>query len=41
MLVSLASTNYLIDTEVPNLLFEFIRSQINRKLTFLILVNHK
>lgn len=37
--VSLASTNYLIDTEVPNRLFEFIRSHIDSKLTFLILLN--
>ena len=37
--VSLASTNYLIDTEVPNRLFEFIRSHIDSKLTFLVLLN--
>ena len=37
--VSLASTNYLIDTEVPNRLFEFVRSHIDSKLTFLILLN--
>lgn len=37
--VSLASTNYLIDTEVPNRLFEFIRSHIDSKLTFLMLLN--
>lgn len=37
--VSLASTNYLIDTEVPNRLFEFIKSHIDSKLTFLILLN--
>jgi tripartite ATP-independent transporter DctM subunit len=36
---SLASTNYLIDTEVPNRLFEFIRSHIDSKLTFLMLLN--
>jgi tripartite ATP-independent transporter DctM subunit len=37
--VSLASTNYLIDTEVPTRLFELIRAQIDSKLTFLILLN--
>lgn len=37
--VSLASTNYLIDTEVPNRLFDFIRSHVDSKLTFLILLN--
>jgi len=37
--VSLASTNYLIDTEVPNRLFDFIKSHIDSKLTFLILLN--
>lgn len=37
--VSLASTNYLIDTEVPTRLFEFIRQHIDDKLTFLILLN--
>ena len=37
--VSLASTNYLIDTEVPTRLFEVIREQIDSKLTFLILLN--
>lgn len=37
--VSLASTNYLIDTEVPNRLFEFISSHIDSKLTFLMLLN--
>ncbi len=37
--VSLASTNYLIDTEVPNKLFDFVRSHIDSKLTFLILLN--
>jgi tripartite ATP-independent transporter DctM subunit len=37
--VSLASTNYLIDTEVPNRLFEFIREHIDSKLTFLMLLN--
>jgi C4-dicarboxylate transporter DctM subunit len=37
--VSLASTNYLIDTEVPTRLFEFVRAHIDSKLTFLILLN--
>jgi len=37
--VSLASTNYLIDTEVPSRLFDAVRSQIDSKLTFLILLN--
>jgi tripartite ATP-independent transporter DctM subunit len=37
--VSLASTNYLIDTEVPVRLFEFVKSKIDSQLTFLILLN--
>ena len=37
--VSLASTNYLIDTEVPTRLFEFIQQHIDSKLTFLMLLN--
>jgi TRAP-type C4-dicarboxylate transport system permease large subunit len=37
--VSLATTNYLIDTQVPNSLFDLIRSQIDSRLTFLILLN--
>ncbi len=37
--VSLASTNYLIDAEIPTRLFEFIRSQVSDKLTFLLLLN--
>ncbi|HEB83293.1 MAG TPA: TRAP transporter large permease subunit [Gammaproteobacteria bacterium] len=37
--VSLASTNYLIDTEVPTRLFDFIREHIDSKLTFLMLLN--
>jgi tripartite ATP-independent transporter DctM subunit len=37
--VSLASTNYLIDTEVPTRLFDFIQLHIDDKLTFLILLN--
>jgi len=36
---SLASTNDLIDTEVPTRLFEVIRERIDSKLTFLILLN--
>ena len=37
--VSLASTNYLIDTELPTRLFESIRASIDSKLTFLLLLN--
>lgn len=37
--VSLASTNYLIDAQIPTKLFEFVRSNISDKLTFLILLN--
>jgi C4-dicarboxylate transporter, DctM subunit len=37
--VSLASTNYVIDAEIPNRLFDAIRSQIDGKLTFLMLLN--
>jgi tripartite ATP-independent transporter DctM subunit len=37
--VSLASTNYLIDAEVPSRLFEAIRTQVSDKITFLILLN--
>lgn len=37
--VSLASTNYLIDTEVPMRLFEYIQQHVDEKLTFLILLN--
>ena len=37
--VSLASTNYLIDTEVPTRLFDFVREHIDSKLTFLLLLN--
>jgi len=36
---SMASTNYLIDAEVPTRLFDFIKSHIDSKLTFLILLN--
>ena len=37
--VSLASTNYMIDTEVPQRLFENIQRHVQDKLTFLILLN--
>jgi C4-dicarboxylate transporter, DctM subunit len=37
--VSLASTNLMIDTDVPTRLFDFIRQHIDNKLTFLILLN--
>ncbi|MDH3221711.1 MAG: TRAP transporter large permease subunit [Gammaproteobacteria bacterium] len=37
--VSLASTNFLIDAEIPTRMFEFIRQHIDEKLTFLILLN--
>ena len=37
--VSLASTNYMIDAEVPTRLFELIQQYIDDKLTFLILLN--
>ncbi len=37
--VSLASTSYMIDTEVPLRLFELIRGQVTDKWTFLILLN--
>jgi len=37
--VSLASTNYMIDTEVPGRLFALIREHIDDRLTFLILLN--
>jgi len=36
---SMASTNYLIDAEIPIKLFEFIKAHIDSKLTFLILLN--
>ena len=36
---SLASTNYLIDAEVPTRLFEFIQQHIDSKITFLLLLN--
>lgn len=37
--VSLAFTNYLIDAEVPQVLFEWIQQYISSKVTFLILLN--
>ena len=37
--VSLASTNYLIDAEIPMKLFDFIQQHISNKLVFLILLN--
>lgn len=37
--VSLASTNALIDAEVPSRLFEFIQNHVDSPLTFLILLN--
>jgi TRAP-type C4-dicarboxylate transport system permease large subunit len=37
--VSLASTNYLVDAEIPSQLFDTIRAHIDNKWTFLILLN--
>ncbi|MCP3870658.1 MAG: TRAP transporter large permease subunit [Gammaproteobacteria bacterium] len=37
--VSLASTNYLIDAGIPNLLFDWIQNLVSDRLTFLILLN--
>lgn len=37
--LSLASTNYLIDAEVPTQLFEWIHARVSDPLTFLILLN--
>ena len=37
--VSLASTNYLIDAEIPTRLFEWTQQHIGDRLTFLILLN--
>jgi tripartite ATP-independent transporter DctM subunit len=37
--VSLAFTNYLIDAEIPQILFEWIQTYISSKITFLILLN--
>jgi len=36
--VSLASTNYLIDAEIPTKLFDFIREHVDSKFTFLMLL---
>ena len=36
---SMASTNYLVDQEVPTRLFEFINTYIDSKYTFLLLLN--
>ena len=36
---SLASTNYMIDADIPTRLFELIQQYIDDKLTFLILLN--
>ena len=36
---SMASTNYLIDQEVPTRLFEYIQTYIDSKYTFLLLLN--
>ena len=36
---SLASTNYLIDQEVPMKLFAFVKAHISSKLTFLLIIN--
>ncbi|MGY8805736.1 MAG: TRAP transporter large permease subunit, partial [bacterium] len=37
--VSLAFTNFLIDAEIPQLLFEWISIYVNDKITFLIILN--
>lgn len=37
--VSLASTNYVIDAEIPTKLFNIIKEYVSSKLTFLILLN--
>lgn len=37
--VSMAFTNFLIDAEVPNQLFEWIKTHIDSKYTFLLLLN--
>jgi tripartite ATP-independent transporter DctM subunit len=36
---SMASTNYLIDQQIPSRLFDFIQSYIDNKYTFLLLLN--
>lgn len=37
--VSLASTNYLIDAEIPNQLFDWINARVDSQLSFLLLLN--
>ena len=37
--VSLAFTNYLIDAEIPQQMFDLIRTYISNKFTFLVLLN--
>lgn len=37
--VSLASTNYMIDAEIPSRLFETVHQYVDNRLTFLILLN--
>ncbi len=37
--VSLASTNYLIDAEIPGQLFDIVREQVDSRFVFLILLN--
>ena len=37
--VSLASTNYMIDAEIPTRMFAFIHQHVDERLTFLILLN--
>jgi tripartite ATP-independent transporter DctM subunit len=37
--VSISSTNYMIDADVPGLLFEWVRTHVDSRLTFLLLLN--
>ena len=37
--MSMAFTNYLIDAEVPSLLFDWVKANVDSKFTFLILLN--
>jgi tripartite ATP-independent transporter DctM subunit len=37
--MSMAFTNYLIDAEIPSLLFDWVKDNVDSKLTFLILLN--
>jgi len=37
--VSMAFTSFLVDAQVPNLLFEWVKEHIDNKLTFLLLLN--